>query len=594
MYGHDNQRTNFNPDETTLSASNVNQWVSRWQVNLGSTHTSTASSSGPSISGGRAFLGSNTSSGPNFFSVDAVSGTVVWSDILTFTSRCFNVGIGSTPAISGTLLSVGGSDSAFYGIDATNGHILWRNPMNAGSSAFAWESPLLANGRSYLGVASDCDNPSVRGEVRAVDMNNGSQMANQYFVPAGQAGAGVWNSPALSPDGTKLFAGTGEDYGGYNGPYNRAMVSLDPITLQILDSFQEGALGQDLDFGTTPVVFHDSQGRTLVGANHKNGIFYAFDINSIGAGPVWMKSTGTTVGMMPAYDPTFGSGGTLFIVGTTTNNNSTLYAVDPATGNDLWPHVTPGGPLHGNMAIADGLIFINTGSSGLKILSESNGSTLRTIVPANAGSSNSGVAVSNGFVYWAANNYLNAWSLPATTPTPTATYTGTPAATATPTSVAFLVGHVTWQGRPAQPDPLQQLPVTLTLKSGSTEVNYPSQNTDAGGNFTVTVSGLAPGPYNWRVKGPKYLANAGAVALPGSGTTSAEMGLMRAGDANNDNVVNISDFNILKSAVGQVCGNPSYDDRADFNGDCVVNVTDFNLLRNNFGQSGALLLASSP
>ena len=49
-------------------------------------------------------------------------------------------------------------------------------------------------------------------------------------------------------------------------------------------------------------------------------------------------------------------------------------AVDPATGADRWPSVAPG-TAHGNMAIANGLIFVNVGS-GLRILNEANGSTL--------------------------------------------------------------------------------------------------------------------------------------------------------------------------------------------------------------------------
>jgi hypothetical protein len=65
-----------------------------------------------------------------------------------------------------------------------------------------------------------------------------------------------------------------------------------------------------------------------------------------------------------------------------------------------------------------------------------------------------------------------------------------------------LVGHVTWQGRPTQPNSLQQLPLTLTLKSSAKEINYPSITTDASGFFTVDVSSLVTGTYNWRVKGP--------------------------------------------------------------------------------------------
>ncbi len=178
-------------------------------------------------------------------------------------------------------------------------------------------------------------------------------------------------------------------------------------------------------------------------------------------------------------------------------------------------------------------------------------------------------------------------------PTATATLTTTPTFNISPTSTntatitPIVVGHVIWQSRPAQPDALQQLPVSLTLKSGVTEVNYPPQNTDASGFFTVSVGGLAVGTYNWRVKGSKFLANSGSVVLAGDPSTNVEMGLMWVGDANNNNIVNVSDFSIMKATFGKSVGDPGYDDRADFTGDQTVNVADFNLLKVNFGQGGA-------
>jgi hypothetical protein len=65
------------------------------------------------------------------------------------------------------------------------------------------------------------------------------------------------------------------------------------------------------------------------------------------------------------------------------------------------------------------------------------------------------------------------------------------------------------------------------------------------------------------------------------------MGTLRTGDANNDNVVTTSDFNIMKSTFGKGLGDPGYDDRADFNGDNRVNTSDFTLLKGNFGMGGA-------
>jgi subtilisin-like proprotein convertase family protein len=210
---------------------------------------------------------------------------------------------------------------------------------------------------------------------------------------------------------------------------------------------------------------------------------------------------------------------------------------------------------------------------------------------------------------------LYAWGLRIYSNQPCASPVATHTPTITPTPGQVLVGHVTWEGRPPQPDALQQLPITVTLKSSSTEANYPAQVTDASGYFTVSLGSLPAGTYTWRVKGPhgQTQTNAGPGFLAGSGTTtleglqvdrlegsnlqtfkpsnlrttSVEMGLMRAGDADNDNVVDVLDFNLLKGAFGRPRGDPGYDARPDFNGDDVVDVLDFNLLKGNFGVPGA-------
>jgi outer membrane protein assembly factor BamB len=420
MYGHDAARTNYNPAETAISAANVDQLVQRWEYQIGSGAGQT--SSAPSVAGGRVYIGSSVTSGDNFFALDAGTGAFAWSADLGYTDDCWHVGIGATPAIAGDLVVAGGGNATYYGLDAATGAQRWSHPLGAGASAFAWASPLLANGRAYVGVASYCDNPSVQGAVQALDLATGGVLANQPIVRSGRAGGGVWNSPALSPDGGTLVAATGEDYAGYNGPYTRAMVSLDPAGLAVHEAHQEGQTNQDLDFGTTPIIFHDSQNRTLVGANHKDGTFYAYLLSNINAGPVWSRDTGTTVGFMPAYDPTYGNGGTLFIAG----GGARLYAVDPATGADRRAD-TSSGDSHGNMAIANGLIFLNNGGD-LDIRDEYTGNLLRTLNPTHSGGALSGVAVANGFIYWLSGGYLNAWSLPGFVP-PTAT---PPAATATP------------------------------------------------------------------------------------------------------------------------------------------------------------------
>src|SRR5439155_168993 len=155
------------------------------------------------------------------------------------------------------------------------------------------------------------------------------------------------------------------------------------------------------------------------------------------------------------------------------------------------------------------------------------------------------------------------------TPTPTPTRTATP--------IRQLHGHVTWQGS-TQPDARQVQTATLTLCAG-TLLTY-TVTTDASGNFTQTTT-LPDGPYNWRIKSFRTLANAGSLTVTG-GSAIQDMGTMRAGDADNNNVVNAGDFSILKNAFGSTA-----DRRPDFNNDGVVNAGDFGLLKTNFGAAGA-------
>jgi hypothetical protein len=157
----------------------------------------------------------------------------------------------------------------------------------------------------------------------------------------------------------------------------------------------------------------------------------------------------------------------------------------------------------------------------------------------------------------------------------------TPIATATPS--VSLVGHITMQGRLAQPNPRQSVPVSVTLRVGGSTTGY-DVTTDQSGFFTITT-GLTTGSYNWRVKHAQTLANAGSANLA-PGTNQVEMGLMLAGDANNDNCVTAIDFNALKVTFGKGPGDPGYDARADFNGDGQVTALDFNLLKPNFGNCG--------
>ncbi|MBK8027729.1 MAG: S8 family serine peptidase [Chloroflexi bacterium] len=156
--------------------------------------------------------------------------------------------------------------------------------------------------------------------------------------------------------------------------------------------------------------------------------------------------------------------------------------------------------------------------------------------------------------------------------------------TTTPAPGPAITGTVVFEGRPAAPSALLSMPLSVIVKpvGGGAAVFNGMVTTNNNGVFVLNVPA---GNYNVWVKGAHTLANLTTVNAAGAIAFSA--GTLKEGDANNDNVVNITDFSALAAAFGSSVGGASYNASADFNGDSTVNISDFSLLAANFAQSGA-------
>ncbi|MDZ4768458.1 MAG: hypothetical protein SGJ24_04970, partial [Chloroflexota bacterium] len=154
-------------------------------------------------------------------------------------------------------------------------------------------------------------------------------------------------------------------------------------------------------------------------------------------------------------------------------------------------------------------------------------------------------------------------------------------------STATLNGTIDLQGRPAKPHARWAVPVRVVVKptGGGAAVHDATVNTDQNGVFSI--AGLAPGSYTVWMKHANMLGASGTATLV-VGANAMTAPVLKAGDADNNNVINITDFSILAATFGKSFGTAGYDGRADFNGDAVVNITDFSLLAGSFGQTGAV------
>ena len=103
-----------------------------------------------------------------------------------------------------------------------------------------------------------------------------------------------------------------------------------------------------------------------------------------------------------------------------------------------------------------------------------------------------------------------------------------------------------------------------------------------------TLPGVAPGYYDLAIKTPKNLQVVLSNVQVGGPFTLPDVTLT-AGDSNNDNSVDSSDFGSLIGAFnsdGSVPGS-GYDPAVDFNYDGVVDSSDFGILIGDFNTTGA-------
>src|SRR5205823_2383363 len=106
-------RSGSNPNETTLSTSNVGKLKMKWRAWANSTGGYSGSS--PAISGGIVYVGSDDT---NVYAFNASNGSLVWK---------FKTGgmVDSSPAVVDGVVYVGSNDGKVYALNASNGTKKW-------------------------------------------------------------------------------------------------------------------------------------------------------------------------------------------------------------------------------------------------------------------------------------------------------------------------------------------------------------------------------------------------------------------------------------------------------------------------------------
>jgi outer membrane protein assembly factor BamB len=497
-YMHDQARTSASA-ESTISASSASKLFKAWAFKTGA-----GVAASPTVVGGVVYVGSWDG---YEYALNAATGALKWKTNLGVTdygssSNCAyptSAGVTSSATVQNGVVYVGGGDSYWYALNASNGAVLWRvytGDNSATGGHYNWSSPLLYNGSAYIGISSLNDCPLVQGQLLRVNLKTHKVVATWNAVPNGQVGGGVWTSPALDAATNTIYVTTGT----HTDPsqrYSQAFVALDATTLAMKGSWQVPAAQavDDGDWGGTPNLLPGG----LVAAANKNGLMYAFQRSNISAGPVWQQPVanpgscptcgeGTASSGAVGGGDFFGAGGTMTI-GNTASRGS-VSAFNPATGAVLWRHGLQQGPVVPALAYVNGLVVAGAGSE-IVVLDANSGQQLFDY--STAGPIYSPPSVSGGRIYVGSQDG-NIYALSVSSSTPPSNTVRVNVGGGTYTDVA---GN-TWSGDCCNSGG-NVFSTSSQIAGTSDPALYQSERWNAG-PFTYTFSGLAAGSYQVTLK----------------------------------------------------------------------------------------------
>jgi len=406
-YDHDNHRATHS--ETILSPANAGLLVEKWTLPLPGAVTST-----PTVGEGMILV---TSWDGKVYALRPQDGLVRWT-YDTGSGGALGIQSSATLTADGRVL-VGDSLGMVHCLSAKKGTLLWTATVGDTdpANAHVWASPVVANGRVFVGRASHSDQPCTRGHLYAFDLDTGAELWRRATVPARVCnadttiactvdgdcpggtcvdgkGGGVTASVAVSKDGETVYMAS---VGCYTFPSignSDAIFALDAATGAVdwvhrthgVEQFADGPPYHDYGFLNGPTLIEGQDGlggtRSLVVGASKDGSLYALD-RATGA-PVWTRV------LVPA--PDFAGFG--LFNGAVGYHDHRFF--DDEAGATVWSDQI--GESWGSMAIGGGLLFV--GANGVTenyVYDIATGMRLNTLALPTG--STSGAAIVDGTVY---------------------------------------------------------------------------------------------------------------------------------------------------------------------------------------------------
>ena len=256
----------------------------------------------------------------------------------------------------------------------------------------------------------------------------------------GPSGGAVWSTVSLDPAAQRVYVTTGNQYTQPASKYCNAVIALDLNTGKEIWSYQATAKDiwtfackdnaecsdLDVDFGTAPVFFKGAGGKRLIAVGQKSGWAYAMDPAT---GKLEWKTEVGPSGKLGGIEFGLASDGERVYAGISNHpKQGSISALDGATGKILWQTPDPTnkanfGPITVTGKGNDRLVWAGSVSGFIRAYDASNGKIVWQFDT--GGAIGGGIAVVDGMVYVGSgytflrigkgNNKLYAFSLDSNT-----------------------------------------------------------------------------------------------------------------------------------------------------------------------------------
>jgi len=306
-------------------------------------------------------------------------------------------GYTGSPAVTSKAVYFANRNGLVSAHDKKTGTVIWERKNDAGVHTHIWSSPVVAEADNVLvigigGLGTRDNNVALpqsqletfRGWVEGMDALTGEHLWKFETSPMPDgAGVSVWSSAALDTTRKMLFIGTGNNYYRPVSKYSDSLLALDYMTgtykwhaqFTMNDAWTVGTVlsgGVDGDVGATPNLF-SIEGRDVVGVGDKQGRYFVHD-----------RMTGMRVWMAPLTNGGYQGGvmapaayqnGVIYVVSNNDTRNSTVFALDAASGMQKWK-VNLTQPTFGGPAVGNGVLYVGDQAGNMWALNAMTGAEL--------------------------------------------------------------------------------------------------------------------------------------------------------------------------------------------------------------------------